>query len=96
MWVNLATDTAGDIPLGFEPKVGDELKKPPRRPGTGLVYPGLLLRVAAIAILVGTGSFMIFRWAEPRMSIEAAKTMTRNTDLHVGRRPELYEALRMS
>ena len=76
LWVNLATDTAGDIPLGFEPKVGDELKKPPRRPGSGLIYPGLLLRIMAIALLIGVGSFLIYRWAEPRMSIEAAETMT--------------------
>jgi Ca2+-transporting ATPase len=76
LWVNLATDTAGDIPLGFEPKVGDELKKPPRRAGTGLVYPGLLLRTLFISILIGIGSFLIFLWAEPRMSLEAAETMT--------------------
>ncbi|MFA5307882.1 MAG: HAD-IC family P-type ATPase [Dehalococcoidales bacterium] len=76
LWVNLATDTAGDIPLGFEPKVGDELKKPPRRPGTGLIYPGLLLRTLFIAVLIGIGSFLLFRWAEPRMRLEAAETMT--------------------
>jgi P-type Ca2+ transporter type 2C len=76
LWVNLATDTAGDIPLGFEPKIGDELKKPPRHKGTGLIYPGMLLRTAVIAILIGTGSFLIFCWAEPRMSLDAAETMT--------------------
>jgi P-type Ca2+ transporter type 2C len=76
LWVNLATDTAGDIPLGFEPKVGDELKRPPRRKGAGLVYPGLLLRTGVIAALIGAGSFFIFLWAEPRMSVEAAETMT--------------------
>jgi Ca2+-transporting ATPase len=76
LWVNLATDTAGDVPLGFEPKTGDELKKPPRRPGSGLLYPGLLIRIVAISLLIGIGTFLIFRWAEPRMSIEQAETMT--------------------
>ncbi len=76
LWVNLATDTAGDIPLGFEPKAGDELTRPPRRPGSGLIYPGLLLRILVIALFIGVGSLLIFRWAEPRMSIEAAETMT--------------------
>jgi P-type Ca2+ transporter type 2C len=76
LWVNLATDTAGDIPLGFEPKTGDELKKPPRHKGSGLVYPGMLLRTVCIAILIGTGAFLIFRWAESRMSLEAAESMT--------------------
>jgi Ca2+-transporting ATPase len=76
LWVNLATDTAGDIPLAFEPKIGDELKKPPRRPGSGLLYPGSLLRIIVIALLIGTASFLIFHWAKPRMILEAAETMT--------------------
>jgi P-type Ca2+ transporter type 2C len=76
LWVNLATDTAGDIPLGFEPKAGDELTKPPRRPGSGLLYKGIMFRIVSIAVLIGIGSFLIFRWAEPRMSLEAAETMT--------------------
>jgi Ca2+-transporting ATPase len=58
LWVNLATDTAGDIPLGFEPKIGDELKMPPRRPGSGLLYPGLMLRIIAIAVMF-TGSVSV-------------------------------------
>ena len=45
LWINLVTDTAGDIPLGFEPKFGDELKQPPRRRGVGLIYPGLFIRI---------------------------------------------------
>jgi len=76
LWVNLATDTAGDIPLGFEPKTGDELTKPPRRKGTGLIYPGLLLRIISISVLIGVGSFLVYHWAQPRMSIDAAETMT--------------------
>jgi P-type Ca2+ transporter type 2C len=76
LWVNLATDTAGDVPLGFEPKVGDELSHPPRRRGTGLIYPGLLVRIVVIAVLIGVGTLFIFRWAEPRMNIRAAETMT--------------------
>ncbi|MBN1189462.1 MAG: HAD-IC family P-type ATPase [Dehalococcoidales bacterium] len=76
LWVNLATDTAGDVPLGFEPKIGDELRHPPRRKGTGLIYPGLLVRLMVTAVLIGIGTLLIFRWAEPRMSIDAAETMT--------------------
>jgi Ca2+-transporting ATPase len=75
LWINLVTDTAGDIPLGFEPKFGDELKQPPRRPGVGLIYPGLFLRIITMATLIGLGSFLIFRWAEARMSLEHAQTM---------------------
>ena len=75
LWVNLVTDTAGDIPLGMEPKFGDELKQPPRHPGVGLIYPGLFIRIMVMALLIGLGTFLIFRWAEPRMSIEEARTL---------------------
>ncbi|MFC1946513.1 cation-translocating P-type ATPase [Chloroflexota bacterium] len=75
LWVNLVTDTAGDIPLGMEPKIGDELTQPPRHPRVGLIYPGLFIRIAVMAILIGLGTFLIFRWAEPRMSIDEARTL---------------------
>jgi Ca2+-transporting ATPase len=75
LWINLVTDTAGDIPLGLEPRFGDELKQPPRRPSVGLIFPGLFLRIISMAILIGLGSFLIFRWAEPRMSLAQAQTL---------------------
>ncbi len=75
LWVNLVTDTAGDIPLGTEPKTGDELRQPPRHPTVGLMYPGLFIRIAVMAVLIGLGTFLIFRWAEARMSIEEARTL---------------------
>jgi Ca2+-transporting ATPase len=76
IWVNLATDTTAAVPLGLEPKVGDELRQPPRHPGVGIIFPGLLLRILFMATLMGVGVFLVFRWAEPRMSIEEARTMT--------------------
>ncbi|MDP2916359.1 MAG: cation transporting ATPase C-terminal domain-containing protein [Dehalococcoidia bacterium] len=75
LWVNLVTDTAGDVPLGLEPKFGDELKHPPRHPGIGLIFPGQFVRTVVIALLVGLGTFLVFRWAEPRMGIDEARTM---------------------
>ncbi len=75
LWVNLVTDTAVDIPLGMEPKFGDELKQPPRHPSVGLIYPGLFIRITVMAILIGLGTFLIFHWAETRMNIEEARTL---------------------
>jgi P-type Ca2+ transporter type 2C len=75
LWINLVTDTAGDIPLGFEPKFGDELKQPPRRPGVGLIFPGLFVRIVFMAVLIGLGSFLIFRWAEPVVGLLHAQTL---------------------
>ncbi|MFQ5997082.1 MAG: cation-translocating P-type ATPase, partial [Dehalococcoidales bacterium] len=75
IWVNLVTDTAAAVPLGLEPKVGDELKQPPRHPQVGLVFPGLLLRICFLATLMGVGVFSIFNWAQLRMSLEEARTI---------------------
>jgi Ca2+-transporting ATPase len=75
LWVNLVTDTAGDIPLGMEPKFGDELHKPPRYPSVGLMYPGLMIRILVMAAIIGLGTFLIFRWASPRMSVDEARSL---------------------
>jgi Ca2+-transporting ATPase len=75
IWVNLVTDTAAAVPLGLEPKVGNELNQPPRNPRVGLVFPGLLLRIGFLATLMGVGVFTIFSWAEPRMSLDEARTI---------------------
>jgi Ca2+-transporting ATPase len=75
IWNNLVTDTAVAVPLGLEPKSGDELKQPPRHPSVGIIYTGLLLRVGFLALIVGVGVFVIFYWAQARMSIEEARTL---------------------
>jgi Ca2+-transporting ATPase len=75
IWVNLVTDTAAAVPLGLEPKVGDELKQPPRHPNVGLIFPGLVMRIFFLATLMGVGIFLIFNWAQSRMSLEEARTL---------------------
>jgi Ca2+-transporting ATPase len=75
IWVNLVTDTASSIPLGLEPKIGDELKQPPRHPKVGLLFPGLIMRIATMAIIMSVGIFLIFNWAQARMSLEEARTL---------------------
>jgi len=76
IWNNLLTDTAVAIPLGVEPKSGDELKQPPRHPAVGIIYPGMIYRVVFMALIMGVGAFTIFNWAQTRMSIEEARTLT--------------------
>jgi len=76
IWVNLVTDTASAIPLGMEPKTGDELKQPPRSPKVGIIFPGLIFRVLFMSVMMGIGIFLVFNWAQARMSIEEARTMT--------------------
>lgn len=75
IWVNLVTDTASGIPLGLENKAGDELTQPPRHPSVGLIYPGLIMRIAFFAGIMGAGVFIVFNWAQTRMPIEEARTL---------------------
>ncbi|MFC1979232.1 cation transporting ATPase C-terminal domain-containing protein, partial [Chloroflexota bacterium] len=75
IWINLVTDTSVEIPLGLEPKFGDELKQPPRHPKVGLIYPGLLFRICFLALLMSLGVFFIFNWAQARYGIDEARTL---------------------
>lgn len=58
LWVNLVTGAMVAIPLGMEPGVGNELQQPPRDPRVGLLYPGMLLRIA----IAGVSMSMLFTW----------------------------------
>jgi P-type Ca2+ transporter type 2C len=75
LWVNLITETFGAIPLGLEPKFGDELKQPPRDPHVGIIYPGLITYTMSVAVIMGIGIIGIFLWAEARMPLAEAQTL---------------------
>ncbi len=76
IWVNLVTDTSAAIPLGLEPKSGRELKQPARNSAVGLLYPGLLIRVAFFAVMMGAGVVLIFNWAlNAGWSLAEARTL---------------------
>ena len=75
IWVNLVTDATAAIPLGIEPKSGDELKQQPRHPRVGLIYPGMVFRIIFLASMMGIGTWLIFHWAQSRMSLEEARTI---------------------
>jgi Ca2+-transporting ATPase len=75
IWVNLVTGSIMSIPLGLEPKAGDELKQPPRHPKVGLIFPGLLYRITFLAVFLSIGVFLVFRWFYSGASIGEARTV---------------------
>ena len=75
IWINLVTDTTVSIPLGLEPKFGDELEQPPRDPRVGIIFPGLFLRVVFMATMMGVGIFVVFNWAHARIGLAEAQTI---------------------
>jgi Ca2+-transporting ATPase len=76
LWINLVTGALIAIPLGLEPRVGDELSYPPRNPKVGLLFPGMLVRIAVLAGLLGAGAFLVFYWTLRHYEIHEARTMT--------------------
>jgi len=75
LWINVATDATVSIPLGMEPRTGEELDAPPRHPSVGIIYPGMMLRVAYLALLMGVGIYLVFNWAYHRVGLEAARPL---------------------
>ncbi|MDN3505757.1 MAG: HAD-IC family P-type ATPase [Simkaniaceae bacterium] len=74
LWINLITGTLLAVPLGTEPKVGDELTYPPLDPAVGLIYPGLIFRVAAFAFCLGLGAFGVFLVENPSETLFRARS----------------------
>jgi Ca2+-transporting ATPase len=75
LWINLVTDGVCTIPLGLEPKHRNVLEEPPRKRNAGIVYSGMLLRIAFIAVFMAMGTFLLFRWELPRVGLEEARTI---------------------
>ncbi|MBW1784435.1 MAG: HAD-IC family P-type ATPase, partial [Deltaproteobacteria bacterium] len=63
LWINLVTGAMVAIPLGLEPGTGDEMGQPPREPGVGLLYTGMLLRIAFTALCMSLPVVWIFHHA---------------------------------
>lgn len=75
LWINLVTGALIAIPLGLEPKTGNELRLPPRDPGVGLIYSGMVARIMFLASGLSLGIFLLFAWSLPRFSIEESRTI---------------------
>jgi len=75
LWINLVTDGVCTIPLGLEPKHSDVLAEPPRRVKAGIVYSGMLWRIAFIALMMSMGTFFVFRWELARVGLEEGRTI---------------------
>ena len=76
LWVNLASGSLIAIPLGFEPKTHTEMNHPPRDPRSGLIFRGMIYRIAVLAALLGIGVFLTFDYAYSQWSMEKARTIT--------------------
>lgn len=76
LWINLVTGSMIAIPIGMEPKEGDELVYPPRGYGVGIIFPGMVLRVIYLSIALSVGAFLIFYFSLSTSDLTHARSMT--------------------
>ncbi len=85
LWINLVTGAMAAIPLGLEPGTGNELRQPPRNPAVGLIYPGMLLRIALAALCMSVCVSWVFHHAPlPPAADEATAHAIRQTIVFTG------------
>lgn len=75
LWINLITGSTIAIPLGVEPKVGDELNYPPRSAKVGLIFPGMVFRIAFLSLLLCLGAFGLFYFYSQNGDLYKARSM---------------------
>jgi Ca2+-transporting ATPase len=61
IWINL-TDTLLGLPLAFEPKEANVMRRPPRRPQQALLTFPLIMRTGLVSLLMLGGALWLFAW----------------------------------
>ena len=62
LWLNLVTNGVQDVALAFEPAEPGVLRRPPRRPGGGVLDRLMWERVVLAGFVMGAGMLVMFRW----------------------------------
>ncbi len=75
LWINVVTGALISVPLGLEPKTGQELSWPPRNKNTGLIYPGMLYRIGFLSSFLALSAFFVFQWCLSHMPLNEARTV---------------------
>jgi P-type Ca2+ transporter type 2C len=60
LWVNLVTDGILDITLAMEPKEGDVMEEPPRKPDARIVNLEIFKNIFFVAIFMAVGTLWMF------------------------------------
>jgi len=64
LWINLLTAVSLGLMLAFEPKEEGIMVRPPRDPYARLLSVPLMMRVGLVSLLLLTGAFGLFEWAQ--------------------------------
>ncbi|OJF97794.1 HAD family hydrolase [Pararhizobium antarcticum] len=76
LWLNLVTNGIQDVALVAERPEGDELSRPPRRPGEPIFDRIMLRRILISTVVIGGGGFALFAWLlRQGYEVDAARNM---------------------
>ncbi len=79
LWINMSTALLLGLMLAFEQKEPGLMSRPPRKPGSPIINPELMLRVLIVSSLMLIGAYLLFNWAlMSGSSLETARTMAVN------------------
>jgi Ca2+-transporting ATPase len=74
LWLNLVTNGIQDVALALEPAEGDEMSRPPRRPGEPVFDRLMVERVLLSAVVMGGVALGAYHWMlAAGWSVEAAR-----------------------
>lgn len=77
LWLNLVANGLQDVALAFEPKEGNELNRPPRRPSEPIFDRRIIEHVLVIGGAMGVLAFAVYAWLiHTGMVIEEARNLT--------------------
>ncbi|MCO8129360.1 HAD-IC family P-type ATPase [Acidimicrobiia bacterium EGI L10123] len=80
LWLNLVTNGLQDVALAFEPAEKGVLRRPPRRPGGGVLDRLMWERVLLAGLVMGAGMLLMFRWElDASGSVARAQTVALTT-----------------
>ena len=80
LWLNLVTNGVQDVALAFEPAEPGVLRRPPRRPGGGVLDRMMWERVVLAGLVMGAGMLAMFRWQlDSSASLIEAQTVALTT-----------------
>ena len=79
LWVNLVTDGILDITIALEPKEGDVMEEPPRKPNARVINKEILLNTVYVAIFMAVGVLWMFGRANQNGGLARAQTLAFTT-----------------
>ncbi len=79
LWVNLVTDGLLDITLALEPKEGDVMKQPPRKPNERIINREILRNILYVAMFMAAGTLWMFSQSFRNGDLVRSQTLTFTT-----------------